>query len=82
MKYMPTLLPKDIDKYFYDREKYIKQINTNLEMLEMDIANQFLITGYRGVGKTALTKKNHFKSTRQIFNNIHRHIKNIRKEKR
>ncbi|RAP47855.1 MAG: ATPase [Methanosphaera sp. rholeuAM6] len=57
MKYMPTVLPKDIDKYFYDRKKYIKQINTNLEMLELDIANQFLITGYRGVGKTALTKK-------------------------
>ncbi|MBE6494409.1 MAG: ATP-binding protein [Methanosphaera stadtmanae] len=54
---MPTVIPKDIDKYFYDREKYITQINTNLEMLKIDIANQFLITGYRGVGKTALTKK-------------------------
>lgn len=32
-------------------------------MLEMDIANQFLITGYREVGKTALTKKIIFKST-------------------
>lgn len=50
-------MPKDIDKYFYNRKKDISKINSYLNMLELDIPNQLLITGYRGVGKTSLLKK-------------------------
>ncbi|MBE6487617.1 MAG: ATP-binding protein [Methanosphaera stadtmanae] len=54
---MPIVIPEDIDKYFYNRNKEFKILNTNLEMLEEGIPNQFLITGYRGIGKTSLLKK-------------------------
>ncbi|RAP52067.1 MAG: ATPase [Methanosphaera sp. rholeuAM130] len=57
MKYMPVVMPEDIDKYFYNRTKELKILNTNLEVLEEGIPNQFLITGYRGIGKTSLLKK-------------------------
>lgn len=57
MSSLPVLIPKDIDKYFFNRKKEISQINANLSLLDMDIANQLLITGYRGVGKTFLLKK-------------------------
>jgi len=57
MNYMPIVIPEDIDKYFYNRNKEFKILNTNLEMLEEGIPNQFLITGYRGIGKTSLLKK-------------------------
>ena len=57
MKIMPITIPKDIDKYFFNRQKDIKKINAYLSMLEEDIPNQILITGYRGVGKTFLLKK-------------------------
>ena len=50
-------MPKDIDKYFFNREKDIEKISIYLSMLERDIPNQLLITGYRGVGKTFLLKK-------------------------
>ena len=54
---LPIVIPKDIDKYFFNRKKEINQINANLSLLDMDVANQMLITGYRGVGKTFLLKK-------------------------
>ena len=57
MKIMPITIPKDFDKYFYNRKNDIKKINAYLAMLEQDIPNQLLITGYRGVGKTFLLKK-------------------------
>ena len=41
----------------HNRKKELKILNTNLEMLEDGIQNQFLITGYRGIGKTSLLKK-------------------------
>ncbi len=57
MKILPISISKDIDKYFYNREKDIKKINNFLSLLDEDIPNQLLITGYRGVGKTLLLKK-------------------------
>lgn len=54
---LPLNVPKDINKYFFNRTNDFKLINAYLEMLNQDIANQFLITGYRGVGKTYFLKK-------------------------
>lgn len=57
MTTLPITIPKDIDKYFFNRTKEMEQINANLSLLEKNVANQLLITGYRGVGKTFLLKK-------------------------
>lgn len=57
MKYMPIVMPENIDKYFYNRNHELKILNVNLAMLEDGIPNQFLITGNRGIGKTSLLKK-------------------------
>ena len=57
MKVMPVSMPKDIDKYFFNRVKDINMINTQLSTIKYDIPPQLLITGYRGVGKTFLLKK-------------------------
>ena len=57
MKYMPIVMPEDINKYFYNRNREIEILNNNLAMLEKGIPNQFLITGDRGIGKTSLLKK-------------------------
>ena len=57
MTTLPVVIPKDFDKYFFNRKKDMEQINANLSLLEKDVANQILITGYRGVGKTFLLKK-------------------------
>lgn len=57
MKIMPISMPKDIDKYFFNRTKDINMINTQLSTLKFDIPPQLLITGYRGVGKTFLLRK-------------------------
>jgi len=54
---MPLFIPKDIDKYFYNRNKDINKINFYLSGLHEDISQQLLITGYRGVGKTFLLHK-------------------------
>ncbi|MDO5861107.1 MAG: ATP-binding protein [Methanobrevibacter sp.] len=54
---MPVSMPKDIDKYFFNRTKDINMINTQLSTVKFDIPPQLLITGYRGVGKTFLLKK-------------------------
>ncbi|WP_323736117.1 ATP-binding protein [Methanosphaera sp. ISO3-F5] len=57
MKYMPIVMPEDIDKYFYNRTNEIELLNANLSLLEKGIPNQYLLTGYRGIGKTSLLKK-------------------------
>lgn len=54
---MPLNIPKDIDKYFYNRKNDIKRINFQLNGLYDDLSSQLLITGQRGVGKTFLLKK-------------------------
>ena len=54
---LPLNIPKDIDKFFYNRKKDIKLINAYLNMLNEGIANQILVTGYRAVGKTFFLKK-------------------------
>jgi len=57
MKIMPVSMPKDINKYFFNRVKEINMINTQLSTIKFDIPPQLLITGYHGVGKTFLLKK-------------------------
>ena len=57
MKIMPVSMPKDIDRYFFNRVRDINMINTQLSTVRLDIPPQLLITGYRGVGKTFLLKK-------------------------
>lgn len=54
---MPTNVPHNISKYFYNRKKDIKRINLQLSSIYENLSNQLLITGYRGVGKTFLLKK-------------------------
>ncbi|OED30408.1 ATP-binding protein [Methanosphaera sp. WGK6] len=54
---MPTSVPKNIDKYFYNRKKDIKRISLQINSIYEDLSNQILITGTRGVGKTFLLKK-------------------------
>ena len=57
MNIMPVSMPKDINKYFFNRTKDIDLINTYLSTVKLDIPPQLLITGYRGVGKTFLLRK-------------------------
>lgn len=57
MKHMSRVMPEDINKYFYNRKRELKILNTNLSMLEEGITNQFLITGFRGIGKTIFLRK-------------------------
>ena len=54
---MPVTVPKNIDKYFYNRKNDIKKINLQINSIYEDLPNQLLITGNRGVGKTFLLKK-------------------------
>ena len=54
---MPVSMPKDVNKYFFNRVKDINMINTQLSTVKLDIPPQLLITGYRGVGKTFLLRK-------------------------
>ncbi len=54
---MPLNIPKDLDKYFYNRKNDIKKISFQLSGLYDDLSSQLLITGQRGVGKTFLLKK-------------------------
>jgi AAA+ ATPase superfamily predicted ATPase len=58
--YMPILplgIPTDLDKYFYNREKDLITLKSFLNTLNYGVANQMLVTGYRGVGKSFLLKK-------------------------
>ena len=55
---MPTLpLGIPSDEFFYNREKELKKLKNYINALNEDIAEQILITGYRGVGKTSILKK-------------------------
>jgi len=54
---MPTTVPRNINKYFFNRKKDIKKINIQISSIYEDLPNQLLITGNRGVGKTFLLKK-------------------------
>lgn len=55
---LPMNVPsKNLEKYFFNREKELKKLKNYLNALNEDISEQILITGYRGVGKTYLLKK-------------------------
>lgn len=54
---MPLNIPKDINKYFYNRKSDIKKISLLISGLDEDLSSQLLVTGQRGVGKTFLLKK-------------------------
>ena len=57
MSTIPLFLHDNLDKYFYNRKDDIKHINYLLRSLDDSIAQQLLLVGYRGVGKTFLLKK-------------------------
>jgi uncharacterized protein len=57
MPILPLGIPKDIDKFFFNREKELKKLNNYINALNLDVAEQILVTGFRGVGKTYLLKK-------------------------
>jgi uncharacterized protein len=52
---LPLGLPSE--KSFYNREQELKRLKNYLNALNIDIAEEILVTGYRGVGKTSLLKK-------------------------
>lgn len=54
---MPLTIPKNIDKYFYNRKRDIKRISLLINSIYEDLPTQLLITGQREVGKTFLLKK-------------------------
>ncbi|MDR3062880.1 MAG: ATP-binding protein [Methanobrevibacter sp.] len=54
---LPLGIPKDINKYFFNRKKELSQLNNLLVGLHDNVANQLLVTGYRGVGKSFLLRK-------------------------
>ena len=57
MPILPLGIPTDLDKYFYNREKELITLKSFLNTLNYDVANQLLVTGQRGVGKSFLLKK-------------------------
>lgn len=57
MPSLPLGVPSDIDQYFYNRKKELISLNSLIDTLNHDVANQILVTGYRGVGKSFLLKK-------------------------
>ncbi|MBQ6220678.1 MAG: ATP-binding protein [Methanosphaera sp.] len=57
MSTIPLFLHDNLDKYFYNRKDDIKHINYLLRSLDDSIAQQLLLVGYRGVGKSYLIKK-------------------------
>ncbi|MDR3290674.1 MAG: AAA family ATPase [Methanobrevibacter sp.] len=63
---IPIGIPKNIDKYFYNRNSELVRLKSLIDTLNDDVSNQILLTGNRGVGKSFLLKK--FIST--VPNNI------------
>ena len=57
MPILPSGIPSDIDKYFYNRKEELIKLNSFIKTLNDDVSNQILVTGYRGVGKTLLLMK-------------------------
>lgn len=54
---IPLGIPENIDKYFYNREKELIQLESLIKNLNYDVSSQILLTGFRGVGKSFLLKK-------------------------
>ncbi|MCE7699416.1 MAG: ATP-binding protein, partial [Methanobacterium paludis] len=46
-----------LDRYFYNREKELINLKSLLGTLNQNVANQIIITGHRGIGKSFLLKK-------------------------
>jgi len=57
MPNLPLGIPSDLDKYFFNRKKELIQLNTFISGFKQNVANQILITGRRGVGKSFLLMK-------------------------
>jgi hypothetical protein len=57
MPILPMGIPQDVDKFFYNREKDLKKLKNYINALNLNVAEQILVTGFRGVGKTYLLKK-------------------------
>ncbi|KAF5083936.1 ATPase domain predominantly from Archaea [anaerobic digester metagenome] len=57
MPILPLGIPSELDKYFYNREKDLITLQSFLNTLNYNVANQILVTGRRGVGKSFLLKK-------------------------
>lgn len=57
MPSLPLGVPSNIDLYFYNRKKELINLNSFIGTLNQNVANQILVTGYRGVGKSFLLKK-------------------------
>lgn len=57
MPILPLGIPSDLDKYFYNRRKELITLKSFLKTLNYDVANQILVTGHRGVGKSFLLRK-------------------------
>lgn len=50
-------IPSDLNKYFFNRKKELIQLTNFISGFKQDVANQILITGRRGVGKSFLLMK-------------------------
>lgn len=57
MPSLPLGIPSDLNKYFYNREKELIRLRSFIESLNQNVANQILVTGHRGVGKSFLLEK-------------------------
>jgi AAA+ ATPase superfamily predicted ATPase len=57
MPIIPSGVPLDINKYFFNREKELIKLKSFISTLNQNVPNQILITGFRGVGKSFLLKK-------------------------
>ncbi|AEG18414.1 AAA family ATPase [Methanobacterium paludis] len=57
MPSLPLGIPSDLDRYFYNREKELINLKSLLSTLNQNVANQIIITGHRGIGKSFLLKK-------------------------
>jgi len=57
MPNLPLGIPSNVEKYFYNRKNELVNIKSFLNTLNQNVANQILITGNRGVGKSFLLKK-------------------------
>ncbi|UTB32505.1 MAG: ATP-binding protein [Methanobacterium sp. ERen5] len=57
MPSLPLGVPTDINKYFFNRTKELINFHSFINTLNQDVANQILVTGQRGVGKSFLLKK-------------------------
>ena len=57
MPSLPLGIPSDLDRYFYNRKKELINLKSLLNTLNQNVANQIIITGHRGIGKSFLLKK-------------------------